>query len=97
MEYLTDVPKGKVLYHFENVDMKRAKKMFSDIACISGNLSITSMEFGTKQQVIDETKVLLDICAPGGGYLFDFNGSLENSKRENLEAMFETLDKYGKY
>ena len=35
--------------------------------------------------------------APGGGYLFDFNGSLENCKPENLEAMFETLEKYGKY
>lgn len=31
------------------------------------------------------------------GLLFDFNGSLENCKPENLEAMFETLDKYGKY
>lgn len=97
LEHLTDVPKGKVLYHFENVDMKWAKKLFEGIACISGNLSITTMEFGTRQQVIDETKALLDICAPGGGYLFDFNGSLENCRPENLDAMFETLDRCGKY
>ena len=55
------------------------------------------MEFGKKEDIIEETKRLLDVCAPGGGYLFDFNGSLENCKPENLEAMFETLDKYGKY
>ena len=97
IDYLTDVPPGKVLYHFEKVDMKRAKEKLSGIACISGNLSISRMEFGTKEQIIDDTKRLLDECAPGGGYIFDFDGCLENAKEENLDAMFETLDKYGKY
>lgn len=97
LDFLTDIPKGKVLYHFETVDMKRAKEKLGGTACISGNLSISRMEFGTKEQVIEETKRLLDDCAPGGGYIFDFDGSLENAKEENLDAMFETLDKYGKY
>ena len=30
-------------------------------------------------------------------HIFDFNGSLENAKPENMDAMFETLEKYGKY
>lgn len=34
---------------------------------------------------------------PGGGYIFDFDGSLENANPENLDAMFETLNQYGKY
>ena len=97
LKFLTDVPKGKVFYHFENVDMAEAKRVLWDIAAICGNLSISRMEFGKKEDIIEETKRLLDVCAPGGGYLFDFNGSLENCKPENLEAMFETLDKYGKY
>jgi len=97
LEYLADVPKGKVLYHFEKVDMKRAKEIVGKNACIMGNLSISNMEFGAKQQIIDQTKALLDTCAPGGGYIFDFDGSLENAKEENVEAMFETLEQYGKY
>jgi hypothetical protein len=47
--------------------------------------------------VIDMTRQLLADCMPGGGYIFDFDGSLENAKEENLDAMFETLEKYGKY
>ena len=27
LEFLADIPKGKVLYGFENVDMKRAKEI----------------------------------------------------------------------
>lgn len=97
LEYLADVPKGKVLYHFEKVDMKKAKEIVGRTSCIMGNLSISNMEFGTPQQIIDQTKELLDTCAPGGGYIFDFDGCLENAKEENIDAMFETLEKYGKY
>lgn len=97
LEQLTDVPKGKVWYHFERVDMKEAKRLLGGIACISGNLSISQIEFGRPETVRDLTKKLLDDCAPGGGYIFDFDGSLENAKQENLDAMFEVLDVYGKY
>ncbi len=97
LDFLTDVPKGKVLYHFETVDMKQAKQKLGGIASICGNLSISQMEFGTKDQIIRETRELLETCAPGGGYLFDFNGCIENCKAENMDAMFETLEKYGSY
>jgi uroporphyrinogen-III decarboxylase len=94
LEQLTDVPRGKVIYHFEEVDMKEAKRILGNIACITGNLPIASLEFGKKEQVVDYCKYLIDTCAPGGGYIFDFNGSLENAKPENLDAMFETLETY---
>lgn len=97
LHHLADVPKGKVFYHFEDVDMAEAKRVLGNTAAICGNLSISRMEFGKKEDIAEDVKQLLDVCAPGGGYLFDFNGSLENCKPENMEIMFETLDKYGKY
>ncbi len=93
LEQLADVPKGKVVYHFETVDMKEAKRILGGTACIVGNLPIASLEFGKKEAVIDYCKYLIDTCAPGGGYIFDFSGSLENAKPENLDAMFNTLEK----
>jgi len=94
LECLTDVPKGKVIYHFEDVDMRKAKKTFEGIACISGNLPATLLEFGKKEDVVDYVKFLIDTCGPGGGYIFDTNAAVENAKRENLDAMFETLENY---
>ncbi len=94
LEQLADVPRGKVIYHFESVDMKEAKRILGNTGCIMGNLPIASLEFGKKEDVIDYCKYLIDTCAPGGGYIFDFSGSLENAKLENLDAMFETLYKY---
>ncbi|MGI6109390.1 MAG: uroporphyrinogen decarboxylase family protein [Eubacteriaceae bacterium] len=94
LDVLTDVPKGKVLYHFEDVDMANAKKKFEGIACISGNLPVQMLEFGTPEKVADYCKYLIDTCAPGGGYIFDFNGSLENAKPECMDAMFNTFENY---
>lgn len=97
LDFLTDVPKGKVLYHFEKTDMQQAKKKLNGIACICGNLPISQIEFGKKETVEKMTRSLLEDCMPGGGYIFDFDGSLENAKPENLDIMYETLDKYGRY
>ena len=97
LEYLADVTKGKVLYGFETADLKKIKEIVGKTSCIVGNLSVSKMEFSTKESIIHDVRELLDICAPGGGYIFDFDGSLENAKEENLDAMFETLAKYGNY
>lgn len=88
------LPKG-CLVGFETVDMKRAKQTVGKHNCITGNLSLHTLEFGTREQTIAETKWLIDTCAPGGGYIFGTSGSIENAKPENLDAMFETVEQYG--
>ncbi|MBR2328717.1 MAG: hypothetical protein IKA58_02400 [Clostridia bacterium] len=97
LDCLTEVPVGKVFYHFETVDMALAKSKLKDIACISGGFSTNILQFGKPEQVKDEVKRLLDICAPGGGFIFETSSALSHVKRENVEAMFETVKEYGKY
>lgn len=97
IEQLADVPPGKTIIHFEEADMARVKKVLGKTACISGNFPIYLLEYGTKQQCVDYVKKLIDTCAPGGGYIFDTNASIDNVKRENLDAVLETVEVYGKY
>ena len=97
LECLKEVPKGKVLYHFEKVDMFNAKKVLGDTACITGGFSTNLLDFGTKQQVIDEVKRLIDGCAPGGGYIFSTACGIDYAKPENVEAMVDTVRTYGKH
>jgi uroporphyrinogen-III decarboxylase len=97
LEQLCDVPEGKVIYMFEKVDMKKAKETVGKVACICGNLPTATLMFGKPQQVEDEAKKLLDICAPGGGFIMDCSIVLDNCPKENLHAMFDTTLKYGVY
>jgi len=97
LDFLTEVPPGKVLYHFEDVDMAVAKKKLDGIACISGGFPAALLDWGTPAQVRDEVKRLINICAPGGGFIFETSCGMANCKRENVEAMFETVREAGVY
>jgi len=96
LEQLAEMlPKG-CLVGFENVDMKKAKETVGKTNCITGNLSLYNLEFGSAEATANETKYLIDTCAPGGGYIFAASGCIENAKPENIEAMFNTLETYGR-
>ncbi len=97
LECLKEVPRGKVIYHFEEVDMIKAKKILGDTACIAGGFPVYLLDFGTKQQVIDEAKRLIDGCAAGGGFIFETSCGLDYAKRDNVEALVDTVRTYGKY
>ena len=98
LEQLCDVPKGKVLYSFDRVDMKRAKEVLGGTACVMGNLPTSLLlPGGKKEKVIDETKRLIDECAPGGGYIMSCSMPLDNVDMELVRVWKETTFTYGKY
>ena len=97
LKYLKDVPEHKVIYHFEEVDLKLAKKELGDTACLMGGFPVYTVRYGTPEQIEEQVKELLDIMAPGGGYLFTTGYSLEDCPEENMEALLQAVEKYGKY
>lgn len=96
LDFLKEVPKGKVIYRFETMDMIKAKKALGNVATISGGFSNYLLNYGTKQQVIDEVKRLIDGCSYGGGYIFDLDCAMDEANPENVEAMMDTVKTYGK-
>ena len=96
LECLKEVPKGKVIYHFEDVNMAEAKRVLGGTATISGGFPVYLLDYGTKEQVIDECKRLIDVCAPGGGFIFETSCGMDLAKKENVEAMVDTVRTYGK-
>jgi len=98
LEHLREVPKGKVIYKFEDTPMELCKKVLGDVACITGGFDNTLLTFGTPEKVRDAAKKMLDDCAPGGGFIFQTKSSLVGDvKPENVDAMFDTVREYGKY
>lgn len=96
IECLQDLPRGKCWVHFETADMKKAKKILGNVACLSGGISARMLVSGTREEVINKTKENIDILAPGGGYIFDLSDTMEDCRPELVEAMFETVRTYGK-
>lgn len=97
LEVLCNVPKGKVVYVFEKVDLQKAKDTVGQVACICGNLSNSLLIYGKPEQVEYETRRQIDILAPGGGYIMNCSATLDNADHKNLRIWRDTTLKYGKY
>jgi hypothetical protein len=95
-EQLKKYQPGSFIVHFEQGDFVQLKKTFAGVAAISGGMPLALLDWGSKEQVADHMKYLIDNCASGGGYILDTSGSMEGVKYENLVAMFETARAYGK-
>lgn len=93
LEFLAELPPGKVLGHFDRVDRKRCKKILGDVMCFWGNVPSSLLIAGTPQQVKDDVKALMDIFADNGGLIIDASttGPPPESKPGNVEAMTEAV------
>ena len=96
LRQLRDVPRGKVVYDFELTDMALAKKELGDVACIAGNVPNVMLAHGRTQEVVDCVKKLIDDCAAGGGFMLDTGALVDDALPQNLAAMFETAETYGR-
>lgn len=97
LDVIKDVPRGKVIYCFEDVDMAEAKQKLGDVACIAMGMKTSTLMHKTPQEVEDEVKASMDILAPGGGYIMSNTVALDYVSPENMHAWRNAVEKYGKY
>ena len=48
-------------------------------------------------RMVEETKRMLDVCAPGGGFIMDCSIVMDHYNERNFDAWYETTLKYGNY
>jgi uroporphyrinogen-III decarboxylase len=97
LEIIKDMPRGKVIWYFEAMDMTKAKKVLGDNACIAGNLPVSVLCTGTPREVKEGCRRLIETCAPGGGYILTAGASMNEGNPDNLRAMMEAAKEYGIY
>ena len=97
LEAVNEFPKGAVAWRFDRTDMATAKKILGDKCCISGNVPASLISIGTAAEVKEYCRKLIEICAPGGGYILSAGSSVDHAPPENLRAMMEAAKEYGVY
>jgi hypothetical protein len=97
LEYLAEFPKGRTIWHFDATDMARAKQVLGGQACITGNVPTSVLTVASVEEVKDCIRRLVDVAAPGGGYIMMNGAVLDYAKAENLHAMIDFTREYGVY
>lgn len=97
LDIIKDVPHGTTIWYFEVVDMVKAKATVGRNACIAGNLPTSILCTGTRQEVKEGCRKLIETCAPGGGYILAGGAAIDAGNPDNLRAMIEAAKEYGTY
>jgi hypothetical protein len=97
LEYLLELPKAKVLAHFDTTDLFKAKDVLRGHLCISGNVPVSLLQAGTPDDVREHCKKLIDYAGKEGGYIMSTRGPLDDAKKENIKALVDFTVKYGVY
>jgi hypothetical protein len=97
LKQISDMPKGKVIWHYETVDIYKAKEILGDVACFMGNVPLSILASGTPANVEEYCKKLIEVVGKDGGLIIDTAAALDDAKPENVKAIVNTARKYGVY
>lgn len=99
LEYFLELPKGKSIIETDGqTDLFRAKEILKDHVCLAGDVPAALLTVGSPSEVDEHCKKLITVVGKGGGFMLSNGCTMPaNSKHENVKAMFEAVDKYGRY
>ena len=98
LDYLTELPKGKILGNFQTMDLAKFNKVLGDRMCFRGNVPASLLVTGAPEKVKDYVKMLIDTLAGNGGLVIDGGSGIPYEARaENVAAMAEAVQEYGVY
>ena len=99
LETIRDLPRGKTLWAFgAETDMKRAKEIMGDVACISGNIPASLVYAGSPAEIREHSRNLIKVAGRDGGYMFaTASGIPRSTNPENVHAMIDAAKEFGVY
>jgi hypothetical protein len=90
---------GAQVFHFGWVGFLEAKRRIGEQVCLCGNLNSTVLlRHGSVGEVKEACRDLIQAAAPGGGLIMSSSGGMApQTPIENVDAIYETAMKYGRY
>jgi uroporphyrinogen-III decarboxylase len=80
------------------MDIRAVKRDYGNRICLLGNVDLNILGMGTVEDVDREVRGLIQDVGPGGGYIVTSGNSLAGYlKPENVWALSEAVQKYGRY
>jgi hypothetical protein len=94
LKYLAEMPPGKCVYHFETIDMVKAKEALMGIACLMGGIPNSLLVGGSPEEVREYCQKTIEIAGQDGGYIIASGALIDEANPENLKMMFDVAHDY---
>ena len=89
LEIVKDLPRGSVIWWFDQTDMSKAKEVLGSDFCIAGNVPTSLLCAGAPQEVKEYCRNLIRIAGKGGGFILTGGALIDRGNPENLHAMMQ--------
>jgi len=96
LEFLRELPRGKVLCHFAKTDPEKAKAILGGHLCFMIDVPGFILQAGTVSEVEDYCRNLINICGKNGGFIMTAT-ALDEARPENVKAMIDITKSCGSY
>jgi len=98
LERISELPEQSIIFMIDTTDAKKAKKILGGKFCLQGGVPTTLLTYGTKESIKEYVKKVIEELAIDGGFILSAGGVLMgDAKKENIIAMIEAANEYGKY
>lgn len=86
------------LQHEASMDLAKVKERFNNKVGVMGNVEVDLLVRGTVGEVIEATRECIKRVSPGGRHIISSGNTITSVvPSENLKAMIETAQMYGRY
>ena len=96
LEYLAELPKGKIIGGFQDTNLIKAKEVIGDVMCIIGGMPNGMLTGDNATLIREHTHKMCETVGKGGGFIMSTAvGDLEGANPEMIEVWAEATRKYG--
>ena len=97
LEYLTELPAGKVMGNFDRSNMAKVKEILGGKMCIAGGMPVSLLQHGTPEKVRTETKKIIETIGQDGGFIMSSTSVLDEADPDLVRVWVEATKEFGQY
>lgn len=99
LPYFRKFPRAACAAEFDGfTDMTRAREILGGIMAIKGDVPASLLAFGTRDEVLQYCRDLIQRAGRDGGFILSSGCSIPaNAREENVRAMTEAVETFGRY
>jgi hypothetical protein len=97
--YLKNLPAGKCILNLDGTsDIFQAKEILGDHMCVMGDVPASLLKLGEPEEVDDYCRKLITELGTDGGFILSSGCTVPiDARPENVKAMVQSVQRYGKY
>jgi hypothetical protein len=97
LEFLTELPSGKIINRFDRTDLFKAREILGQKQCIAGGPLPGLLQVGTPDDVKEYCKKIIQVVGKDGCFILSHSCVLDEAKPGNVKAMIDSAREYGVY